>query len=174
MAGRAVKVPSTPRAESRSAQAPPKISSRADAPTDRYRYHSMPPMPEGNSGLSCRPARLRTMGFFVMIDQRPKTSVLPVLCARAHASVRPVSLCHVLLADSLFRFAARSQPIVCVKDCPVFSRHYAAMLPQVDLLVTIPIDNRRCFTHRFSPTGFILNASDSNCCHPIALGSHSG
>ena len=43
-----------------------------------------------------------------------------------------------------------------------------------NLLGTIPIDNRHCFTQRFSPTGFILNASDSNCCHPIALGSHSG
>ena len=40
--------------------------------------------------------------------------------------------------------------------------------------VTIPINNRHCFTQRFSPTGFILNASDSNCYHSIALGSHSG
>ena len=45
---------------------------------------------------------------------------------------------------------------------------------KLDVLVTIPIDDRHCFTHRFSPTGFILNASDSNCCYPIALGSHSG
>ena len=40
----------------------------------------------------------------------------------------------------------------------------AAMFAQLDVLVTIPIDKRHCFTHRFSPTGFILNASDSNCC----------
>ena len=30
-----------------------------------------------------------------------------------------------------------------------------------NLILTIPIDNRHCFTHRFSPTGFILNALDS-------------
>jgi hypothetical protein len=50
----------------------------------------------------------------------------------------------------------------------------AALFAQLDVLVTIPIDYRRCFTQRFSPTGFILNASHSNCCHPIALDSHSG
>jgi hypothetical protein len=60
------------------------------------------------------------MGFFVMIDQRSKSRVLEPLCARAYASVRPVLLLHLLLADSLFRFATPSQPIVCVKDCPVF------------------------------------------------------
>jgi hypothetical protein len=43
----------------------------------------------------------------------------------------------------------------------------AAMLAQVNVLVTIPIDNRRGFTQRFSPTGFILNAPDSNCSRPI-------
>src|SRR5262249_3237994 len=52
--------------------------------------------------------------------------------------------------------------------------HRAAMFAQLDVPLTIPIDDRHCFTHRFSPTGFILNASDSNCCRPIALGSHSG
>ena len=36
----------------------------------------------------------------------------------------------------------------------------AAMCAQV-VLVTIPIGNRCCFTQRFSPTGFILNAPDS-------------
>jgi hypothetical protein len=33
---------------------------------------------------------------------------------------------------------------------------------------TIPIDNHHCFTQRFSPTGFILNAFRSNRCHRIA------
>jgi hypothetical protein len=47
--------------------------------------------------------------------------------------------------------------------------HCAAMFAQLDVLVTIPIDHCHCFTHRFSPTGFILNASDSNCSLPIAL-----
>ena len=56
-----------------------------------------------------------------MIDQRRKDRVLEPLCARAHASVRPVSLRYILLADSLWRFATRSQPLVCVKDGPVFS-----------------------------------------------------
>ena len=31
---------------------------------------------------------------------------------------------------------------------------------------TIPIDNRHCFTQRFSPTGFILNASDLQLLSP--------
>ena len=48
-----------------------------------------------------------------------------------------------------------------------------AMFAQINVLATIPIDNRYCFTQRFSPTGFILNALDSNCSRPIALGSHS-
>jgi hypothetical protein len=33
-----------------------------------------------------------------------------------------------------------------------------------NLILTIPIDKRHCFAQRFSPTGFILNASDSNGC----------
>ena len=80
---------------------PSQISSRADAPTHRHRYHSMPSMPKGNSGLFCQPACPCTVGFFVMIDQRTKDRALAPLCARAHASVRPVSLRYVLLADSL-------------------------------------------------------------------------
>jgi hypothetical protein len=32
---------------------------------------------------------------------------------------------------------------------------------------TIPINKRYCFPQRFSPTGFILNALDSNWCHSI-------
>ena len=32
----------------------------------------------------------------------------------------------------------------------------------------IPIDNHHCFTQRFSPTGFILNALNPNWCHRIA------
>ena len=55
-----------------------------------------------------------------MIDQRTKDRVLVPLCARVHASVRPVSLRYLLLADSLLSFATRSQPIVCVNDGPVF------------------------------------------------------
>jgi hypothetical protein len=49
-----------------------------------------------------------------------------------------------------------------------------AIFVRLAALVPIPIDNRRCFTQRFSPTGFILNASESNYCRPIALRSHSG
>ena len=132
-------MPSTPRPWSHCAQAPLKISSRADAPTHRHRYHSMPPMPKGNFGLPCRPARPSTMGFFVMIDQRRKDRLFASLYARAHASVRPVLLLHVWLADSLFRFATRSQPIVasktarpcqnplrcyvCLTRCPRYNPH---------------------------------------------------
>ena len=42
-----------------------------------------------------------------------------------------------------------------------------AMPASANLPRTIPIDNRHCFTQRFSPTGFILNAFDSNWCHRI-------
>src|SRR5688572_15088789 len=68
-------------------------------------------MPKGNSGLSCWPTH-RGLGFFLMIDQRTKDRAAAPLCARAHASVRPVSLLYVLLADSLLRLTTRSQPIV--------------------------------------------------------------
>ena len=63
-----------------------------------------------------------TMGFFVMIDQRTKNRVPAPLCARAHASVRPVSLLHVLLADISIAFRYPVATNRCVKDCPVFSR----------------------------------------------------
>ena len=113
-------MPSTPRFQSRSAQAPQKVSSRADARTYWHRSYTMPSMPKGNSGLLCQPARPRAMGFFVMIAQRPKTRVFAALCARANTSVRPVSSLHVLLADSLFRFTTQSQPIVALKTARYF------------------------------------------------------
>ncbi len=47
-----------------------------------------------------------------MIEQQTKDRVVAPLYDRAHASVRPVSLRHVLLADSLLRLTTRSQPIV--------------------------------------------------------------
>jgi hypothetical protein len=34
------------------------------------------------------------------------------------------------------------------------------MLVRLPARVTIPIDNRPCFSHRFSPKGFNLNASE--------------
>jgi hypothetical protein len=115
-----LKVPSTPRAESRSAHAPLKICLRADAPTDRHRYHSMRSMQKGNSGLCCRPAN-RCLGFFVMIDQRTKDRAAAPLSARAHASVRPVLLLHVLLADCLLRLNHPVATNRCVNHGPVFS-----------------------------------------------------
>jgi hypothetical protein len=78
----------------------------------------MPSMPKGNSGLPCRPAHPRAVGFLVMSDRRTENRVVEPLCARAHAPARPVSLLHVLLAHSPLRFA----PNRCVKDCAVFSR----------------------------------------------------
>src|SRR5688500_14467980 len=106
-----VKVPSTPRPRSYCAQACPKIRSHDDTPTYRHRYLSMPSMPNGISGLCCRPAH-RRLEFFVMIDQRTKDRAAAPLGARADASVRPISSLHVLLTDSLLSFAIRSQPIV--------------------------------------------------------------
>jgi hypothetical protein len=67
-----VKVPSTSKPQSHCAQAPPALSSGADAPTHRHRYLSMPCLPTRNSDLCCQPARPCPMGFFVMIAQRPK------------------------------------------------------------------------------------------------------
>jgi hypothetical protein len=124
-------VPSTLGPGSRSAQTPLKISSGVDAPTHRHRYHSVPPMPKGNSDFPCRPARPRTMGFFVMINQPTKNRVLVLLCARAHASVRPVLLPLVLL----WRFATRLQPIVasktarCSHDQPCLYLYFAQSHP---------------------------------------------
>jgi hypothetical protein len=125
-----------------------------------HRYHSMPFMPKRNTGLFCQPAYPCTMGFFVMINQRTENGVLVLLCARAHASVRPVLLPLVLL----WRFATRLQPIVAPKTARYF--HDQPCCYVCFLAHTISIDTRHCFTQRFSPTGFILNASDSNCCHP--------
>src|SRR5439155_18101962 len=96
----AVQVPSTPRPLSYCAEASPKIGSRDDAATYRHRYHSMPSMPKGNSGLSCQPARPHTLGFFVMIAQRTNTRALAPFSARANASVRLVSSFHRFLAHS--------------------------------------------------------------------------
>jgi Putative transposase len=110
-----LKVPPTPGPWSRSAQAPLQISPRADAPTHRHRYHSMPPVPKGNSSLPCQPARLCTMGFFVMIAQRPKIHVFAALCAKASASVRPVLSLHPFLPRSRLCFATRSRPILASK-----------------------------------------------------------
>jgi hypothetical protein len=97
--------------ESRSAQAPPEVGSRADARTYRHRSLTMPSMPKGNSGLPCQPARSCTMGFFVMIDQRPNWHVFPTLCTRANASVRRVSSLHLFSAHSRYRCASELQSV---------------------------------------------------------------
>jgi hypothetical protein len=72
------------------------------------------------------------------------------------------------------RFATRWQPIVALKTARSSHDPLCCYVGSGRSPRYIPIDNRHCFTHRFSPTGFILNASDSNCCHPIAPSSHSG
>jgi hypothetical protein len=160
------KVPSTPRPQSHCAQAPPSLSSGTDAPTHRHRYLSMPALAKGNSGLTCQPAHPATMGFFVMIAQRSKDRAVALLRARAHASVRLVSSLHLFL---VLRSASRLLPVADSNTAPSPRKQRrchvcSARCPRYD-----PQDNRHCFTHRFSPTGFILNASDSNCCHPIAF-----
>ena len=108
---------STPRFESRSAQAPPKVGSRANARTDRHRSHTMPFMPKGNSGLPCQPSC--TMGFFVMSGQRTNTLVLLSLCARANASVRCVSSLHLSSAHSRLRCASELQSVTNSNHTPV-------------------------------------------------------
>jgi hypothetical protein len=105
-----------------------------------------------------------------MIDQRTKTMQLR-RSVGTRASVQPVSLLHVLLRVLIeFRYPLAANR--CVNDGPVFSRPTVPLYLLPNCCLTIPIDHCHCFTQRFSPTGFILNASD--CCHPIALGSHSG
>ena len=101
---------------------PAKISSRADAPTHRHRYHSMPSMPKGNSGLPCQPARPCTMGFFVMIDQRTKNRVFAPLCARAQRIGSPCFITSRLVGRLSIAFRYPVATNRCVKDCPVFSR----------------------------------------------------
>src|SRR5262245_33377113 len=96
------------------------------------------------------------------------------LTTRASASVRSVLSLHPFLLCSRLCFAPRSRPIVASKTARPCQNPLCYYVAQLDVLVTIPIDERHCFTQRFSPTGFILNASHSNCCRPIALGSHSG
>ena len=117
-----IKVPSTPRPQSHCAQAPHTLSSGADAPTHRHRYHPMPSMPKGNSALPCQPACSCTMGFFVMIDQQTKDRAVAPLCARASASVRPVLSLYPFLPRSRLCFATRSRPIVALKTARYF--HY--------------------------------------------------
>ena len=101
----------------------PKLPSKlgADAPTDRHRYHSMPSMPKGNSGLPCRPARPHSMGFFVMIAQRTDCQVFPALCTSANTSVRPVSSFYLFSAD--FLFGRASQLISLVNSNAARSSH---------------------------------------------------
>jgi hypothetical protein len=116
-----LKVPSTLGRGSRSARATRKISSRADAQTHRHRYLSMPAMPKGNSSLPCQPARLCTMGLFVMINQRTKD---PCVCRPLCQSQRigsPYSITSPLFAplSIVLRHPVPTNP--CVKDGPVFS-----------------------------------------------------
>jgi hypothetical protein len=54
----------------------------------------------------------------------------------------------------------------------MINRAFIFTLP--NLILTIPIDTRHCFTQRFSPTGFIPNALDSKLLSPKRFGSHSG
>ena len=89
------------------AQALLKISSRADAPTHRHRYHSMPSMPKGNSGFPFESVRPHTMGFLVMIAQRthgmssPRSVTAPThRCAWFHRfTSSPPTLYCASLAD---------------------------------------------------------------------------
>ncbi len=104
-----------------------------------------------------------------MIDQRRKDRVLEPLCARAHASVRPVSLRYVLLADSLLAVRHPLPTTRLRQRWPgILITNRAVKSALTNLLLKIPIDTPHCFTQRFSSTGFILNALVFNCCHRIA------
>jgi len=98
-------MPSTPAPRSRSAKTTRKVRLRANAPTHRHRYHSMPSLPSGNSGLFCQLGCHCTVGFFLMIDQRTKNRAFASLYSRAHPSVRAVSRLHPMLAAALLSFA---------------------------------------------------------------------
>src|SRR5882672_3972033 len=101
------------------------------------------------------------MGLFVMINQPTKNRVRVLLCARAHASVRPVLSLHPFLPRSRLCFATPLRPSLPQRLPGLVKTHCTARFAQLDVLVTIPIDDRHGFTQRFSPTGFILNALDS-------------
>ena len=104
-----------------------------------------------------------------MIDQRTKDRAFASLCARAHASVRPFSILHVLWADIQLSFATRSNPTVveatapcphdrwqryvCFDQSPLYNPHRQPSLLQPNALVQ---------------RVFILNALDSNRSRPIA------
>ena len=94
------------------AKASPKVHSRADARTDRYRSHSVSSLPKRNPGLPCSTAHPGTTGFFVMIAQPPNSHFLPVLCARANASLRLVSSLYVFSAHLLLRCVRWLQSVV--------------------------------------------------------------
>jgi hypothetical protein len=114
-------MPSTPRPRSRCVHAPSKISSRADAPTHRHRYHPMPSLPKGNAGLPCKSTSFFTMGFFVMIPLRTNTCVLLPLCNSATASLRLVSSFYLFSAH--FYFGRASQLISQVNSNVACSSH---------------------------------------------------
>ena len=171
-----LKVPSTPGPHSCSAQAPLKIRLRADASTHRHRYHSMPSMPQRELWSSLPTCPSPHHG--ILRDDR-STNKKPCSYTALCQSPRIGSTCFIIspLLGRLsiaFRYPVATNR--CVNDAPacLLTINGAAMSALANLLGTIPIDIRHCFTHRFSPTGFILNASDCNCCHPIVFSSHSG
>ena len=162
------KVPSTPGPQSRCAQAPHKS------------VHELMLQLTGIDITRCPLCQKGTLVFFanlpaphhgILRDDRStnkKPCACPAPLPRAHASVRLVSSFHLFLAHSHFGVSLAGDPQVNLMRPGSLHDHHPAMSARRSPLVTIPIDNRHCFTQRFSPTGFILNASDSNCCRPIA------
>ena len=110
-----------------------------------------------------------------MIVQPPITRILPTLYGRANGSVHRVSSLYLFSAQRLVPLhqlvATLSSPQIL--PAPLMTNS-PILFAQVDVLVTIHIDHRHYFTQRFSPTGFIQNASDSHCNYRNALFSHSG
>jgi hypothetical protein len=82
----------------------------------------------------------------VIIAQPSNLHVFPVLCARAIASMRPGALPYVFSAHLLWRRVNWLQSVVSSHTACRLMTTSAAIFAQVHVLVTIPIDNRRCFT----------------------------
>jgi hypothetical protein len=120
-------------------------------------------MPKGNSGLPFKPSPPHTMGFFVMIAQRTHCQVFPVPCNSANASVRLVSSFYLFSARSHLGPACQSNSLVNSNAVASLREHPHGHVCSVRCPRYNPHSQPSLLHPRFSPPGFILNASDSNC-----------
>jgi hypothetical protein len=115
------------------------------------------------------PASRNPKGFV-----RVRHCALAPLCARAHASVQPVSLILVLLAGCLLRFATRSQPLLAPKMAR-YSHHQPCCYVCVG---QSPPYNPHRHTSLLHPTlwsnGCYPECARLQLVSPNRFGSHSG